>query len=620
VRRAVLTACRVAGLVAAGALFAAWQLTAVPLTLKLLPAAVLALTLVRPAAGLLAMAGLGPVVGGWAVVLASPFGATHAFEQLVLAVLIGAGVRGWRSSIPLRLAEPALLLSSVAVASAIAVQPALLMYQLPGLSAGDLVRMLLGGAYFDRGMLGEPLTFAVMTSEALALAVVAERLVREDRPLARQVLRMVVVGHAGLALIGIDRIAGAALRTADVLPSIVRLLRDVRVSTYADLNAAGSVLAMVLVAGTGLLGDSRWRWATAIALPIIALGLWITGSRTALLALAMIAVWLLLAEAVRRRGRTRWMAVGATAAVLTIGLWTAAAYPSARNVSASTAVGARTFLAQIAVEMWRSAPILGVGIGRFWHESASFGGPDRRFGIVNENAHNNFLQVLAEQGAVGLMALVGALGAVFAGSRRPAGTSEPFKRFLAMGLVVFVLTWLGGHPLLQAEASFAFWLLAGVFTGLSQPPSPGRWRTLLAVAAVALLVSAPIRADRAIRDAGFEYVGAGVTGWRPELDGVRYREAGSAFELYLPADGTAVTLPLRRAPGAPDPLVVTLRVGGRQLDQVSLRGDTWINLAVQLPNGNRRFALVEFSAAGSDSTPITGSPLVFVGKTDVRSR
>jgi hypothetical protein len=259
-----------------------------------------------------------------------------------------------------------------------------------------------------------------------------------------------------------------------------------------------------------------------------------------------------------------------------------------------------------------------VGIGRFWHDSSLFGGPDRAFGIVNENAHNNFLQVLAEQGLVGFTALVIALVAVFASTRQ----MSPFHRlrgFLAMGLVVFVLTWLGGHPLLQAESSFAFWLLAGVFAGMADPPSASWWRTMLAIAALALIVSAPIRADRAIRDAGFEHVGAGLTGWRPALDGVRYREAGATFKLYLPSDGTPVTLPLRRAPGAPDPLVVTLRFGGRQLDRVSLAGDAWLNLAIQLPNAHRRFALAEFSAAASDNGPTSG-PLVLVGKSEVRSR
>jgi len=614
-RASILGAFRVLGLAAGAALFVSWQLTPVPIILKVLPMGLLVLSLVRPSAGLLVMAGLGPVIGGLGVVLASRFGATHAFEQLVLAVVIGAGLRMWRATVPLQLTEPALLLAAVAVASAIAVQPLMLLYQNPGASTVEQFRILLSGDYFDRGMIGQPLSFAVMTAEALAIAVVAERLVREDHALAPQVVRMTVVGHAGLALISILRVTGAALQTEHPLSSIVRLLREVRVSTYADVNAAGSVLAMVLLAGLGLVSDVRSRWLTLTALPVIAVGLWLSGSRTALVALILGVLGLSILEAVQRRGRGRLLVVGALAGATAIGLWVGASYRGPRNVAASTAIGYREFMSHVAVDMWRSAPVLGVGIGRFWVESAKFGGPQRPYGILNENAHNNFLQALAEEGLVGLIALLVGLGTLFTAAFR--AVTSTFTRFLSAGIVVFVLTWLGGHPLLLAEAGFAFWLLAGVLSGLASPPSVGGWRKLLVLVAVAVLITGPVRADRAIRDADFEYVGAGVSGWRSELDGVRYREASATFQLYLPSDGTPVTLPLRRAPDAPDPLVITARVGKQSVAEVRLAGSVWLNVRIQLPKVNRRFELVNFTATGVDSS--APSPLVLVGKTVVRS-
>lgn len=619
-RRVIFVAFRVSGLAIALAIFIAWQFSPSPVALKLLPAAVLALTLYRPAAGLLAMAGLGPVAGGWAVALASPYGASHAFEQLVLGVLIGAGIRVWRPPIPLRLAEPALLLAAVAIASAIAVQPALLLHQSPGVSTLEHIRILLSGAYFDRGMLPAPLSIGVMTAESLALAIVAERLVREDPTLGPRVVAMVVVGHAGLAAISINRLIGAALQTDQVLPSIARLLRVVRVSTYADLNAAGSVLAMVFVAGTGLLaGSSRWRWLTAIALVAVGVGLWLAGSRTALLALAAGLLILLIAEAIRRRGPIRWLAAGTIVGVVAIGLFAAASYPAIRNTSPSSALQVRGFLTGIGFEMWRSAPILGIGIGRFWAESSDYGGPVRPYGIVNENAHDNFLQVLAEEGIVGFVALVVALGALFAPARGPTIMQSPFHRSLAVGTGVFVLTWLGGHPLLLAEAGYAFWLLAGVLAGSTAAPRPGQWwRLLVAVAAVALIVTAPLRAGRAIREMEFEEVPTGLSGWRAVLDGVRYRGAGATFELYVPSDGTAVTLPMRRGPGAQDPLVMVMRIGGQQVSQFQVPG-YWQPIFIQLPKASRRYELVEFAVVGAQSSP-ESAPLVLVGKMEVKSR
>lgn len=614
-RAAILGAFRVLGLAAGVALFVSWQLTPVPIALKLVPLGVLALSLVQPPAGLLVMAGLGPVIGGLAVATASPFGPTHAFEQLVLAVLIGAGLRTRRESASLQLTEPALLLAAVAVASAIAVQPLMLVYQNPGASVTEHFRILLSGGYFDPGMIGQPLSFAVMTAEGLALALVAERLVRDDHALAPQVVRMMAVGHAGLALISIERITGAALQTDQPISSIVRLLRDVRVSTYADLNAAGSVLAMVLVAGLGLIAEVRSRWLTLTALLIVAVGLWLTGSRTAMLAVGVGVVGLAILEAVQRRGRRRLLAVGVLGGAIAIGLWVGTSQPAPRNVAASTAIGYREFMSRVAVDMWRSAPLLGVGIGRFWTESVKFGGPDRPYGIANENAHDNFLQVLAEEGLVGLIALLILLGTLLmAAYRTPRST---FTRFVAAGIVVFVLTWLGGHPLLLAEAGFAFWLLAGVLSGSANPPSVGGWRRLLIALAVAVLITGAVRADLAIRNADFEYVGIGVSGWRAELGGVRYREAGPSFQLYLPSDGTQVTLPLRRAPSAPDPLLITARIGKQSVVEVRLTGNAWLDVPIQLPTVNRRFGLVEFTAAGVDSS--SALPVVFVGKPLARS-
>lgn len=612
----VTGAFRVLGLAAGAALFVSWQLTPVPIILKALPLGLFVLSLVRPSAGLLVMAGLGPVIGALAFALASPFGGTHAFEQLVLAVVIGAGLRTWRDAVPLQLSEPALFLAAVAVASVIAILPAMWLYQNPGASTAEHLRTLLSGGYFDPGMIGQPLSVAVMTVEALALAVVAERLVRGDQALAPQLVRMVVVSHAGLAMISISRIIGAALHTEHPAAAIVRLMRDVRISTYVDSNAAGSVLAMVLVAGMGLVAGFRSRWLTLTALPVIAVGLWLTGSRTAMLALGLGLLGLSIREGIQRRTWGRLLAVGVLAGAIAIGVWVAS-YPATRNVAASTAIGFREFMSRVAVDMWRSAPVLGVGVGRFWVESARFGGSERPYGIVNENAHNNFLQVLAEEGLVGLIALLLVLATLFVATVRTS--QSPFKRFLATGIVVFVLTWLGGHPLLLAEAGFVFWLLAGVLSGVTNPPSVSRWRMLLVLAAAALLITGPVRADRAIREADFEHIGTGVSGWRrPDLDGVRYREANATFQLYLPSDGTPVTLPLRRAPNAPDPLLVAAHVGRQSVARVLLTGDAWLDVPIQLQKANRRFELVDFAVSGADSSTV--SPLVLVGKTTVRSR
>jgi hypothetical protein len=181
--------------------------------------------------------------------------------------------------------------------------------------------------------------------------------------------------------------------------------------------------------------------------------------------------------------------------------------------------------------------------------------------------------------------------------------------------VAYLLTWLSGHPQLVPEASFAFWLVFGVLAGLTPPPAGPRWRAALVIAAALVLLTAPFRAASAIRQADLEHVAIGLSGWQPEIDGIRYRLAGRSFALYLPADGMAVDLPLRRARDAPDPLVVAISWNGRKLYEPLVSGEAWQQIRVQLPKTSQRFARVEVvvSPARSD-----GKPVLLVGKDERR--
>ncbi len=63
----------------------------------------------------------------------------------------------------------------------------------------------------------------------------------------------------------------------------------------------------------------------------------------------------------------------------------------------------RLMYAEIAVEVWREAPVLGIGLGKFYErqaEAAKRVGFD--LGEWRDNANNYYLQVLAEQGVLGL--------------------------------------------------------------------------------------------------------------------------------------------------------------------------------------------------------------------------
>ena len=623
-RSGILSAFRVVGLALALVLQIAWVVQPLPVALKILPASLGVVSAVHPATGLIVLAGLGPMANAMSLWAQAPLPGIRLLEQLVLAFVFGAGLRWWRTA-ESRLPEAAALLAASAIASFIAVQPALLLQHMAGVTVWGHVRALLWkGEYFLRSGLWDPLFFAALTVEGLALAVTAERIVRRNAQTAVSTLRMAVVGHAGVAALNLQQVIGAAIRGGDAWRELPRILRDVRVSLFYDVNAAGSVFLLILLGGAGLLRTAtRFRWEMAALLAVVGLGLWLAGSRAALLALAVTLVAMLGLTAWRNRGAGRWIAAAAMALMLAVGSLAAILYPKARNVSLGPAAATRRIMAQTSVNMWQAAPAFGVGIGRFYEESSRFGADAllrEGIGTDKENAHNYFLQVLGTEGAVGLGALLLVLGLVLGPALRAKWTEPvPVRRWLVASVFGYLLTWLTGHPQLVPEAAFAFWLVLGVLAGLTAPASSAAWRGFVMLGAALLVTTAPLRAAHALRNVDLEHLGIGVSHWQPEIDGIRYRLADRSFVLYLPADGASVDLPLRRAPGAPDPLIIAISADGNKLYEPLLSGETWQRIRVQLPRTNRRFARVDFEVrpaqSGDGSVP---SPAVYVGKTERR--
>ena len=94
-------------------------------------------------------------------------------------------------------------------------------------------------------------------------------------------------------------------RRPSACPAFARELLTARVSAhYADPNAAGSYFVMVLPVAVGLALEPRARWWWAAAAAAIAAGLWISGSRTAMMA-GLVAMVLPIAARGRRLARAR---------------------------------------------------------------------------------------------------------------------------------------------------------------------------------------------------------------------------------------------------------------------------------------------------------------------------
>ena len=181
------------------------------------------------------------------------------------------------------------------------------------------------------------------------------------------------------------------------------------------------------------------------AIPLV-LAVWLSGSRTALAGTGLGVIGLLIVRhregALRLiRERKRLIAI-ATILIVAIGM--AVIYPSGRNVSVRYSIWARAELVRTALDMLADRPLLGVGVSRFYDLFPQYASPELRqaffesalIPVVRENAHNNFLQILAELGLVGFAAFVLILAAGAAascgGARKRASAARHRHRQLPL--------------------------------------------------------------------------------------------------------------------------------------------------------------------------------------------
>jgi O-antigen ligase len=451
-----------------------------------------------------------------------------------------------------------------------------------------------------------PLLGAMVIAECALLGWATERLVRQQPEMATRLIAIGLIGHAAAALLNVDTVLGVAMRSGDFFGSLVPSLMTIRFSAQTEVHAAASALLLAAVAGMGLFVPS-WRGIAVIALiGIIGVGMWITGSRVemvlALVSIVLAIGWSLTRSTAHRRVAIAAVLIGALGAglVLALSLRTA----TARYGTVQSSGNARLVLYQAGLEMFAKYPVFGIGIGKFYVSSPEFLrgklGPNYR-----ENAHNNFIQVLAEQGVVGFAALAWWIGAVvFAGITAEMAGASPGRATLLLAIIACIGTWMIGHPLLVPEFAFVFWLYCGILAGTTPLPAPTNRRWLL-WAAIAVVVLTAFPRQRALRaSADLQYKGLRVSVWRDD-DTQRYREALPSFALFLPATGRPIDIPFRRTREAPDPLLVEVSISERAVQHAYIAGESWQTISVVVPASSERFTRVDFFVhSGSAGTPV----------------
>ncbi len=571
-----------------------------------------ALSVWRPGAGLVAATALIPM-SRW-LGRAADLHALRLAEGIVLAVLAGTLVRlafdarrrdDNAPDLPPALGSAAVLLAATAAASA-AVELAVAQAGRPGRWPLATVWAVLSDGYLSAAPTVPGLTAAALLIEGAALLLVVVAWSRREPELPRRLAVATLAGAAGAAAIN-AHVMLADLRAADSAATPAGYLRGGHrlAGHVGDVNATGSYFLLAALTGLGLAaGRDRAR---RFALPLLAAGAacWLSGSRTALAAAAVVG---LAAGAHRLRthrremsGRLRLAVAGAlAAAVLALPLTIVVAYPDRGGVAAARdGLDLRVEFTARSLRMWAAAPVFGVGAGRYYALSDQYAADSMPPRWRRENAHNNFLQIAAELGAVGILAFLGLLAAGALGIRKAVRARhgpDPLVAGAGAGAGAFLLTCLAGHPLLTSETAYPFWIVLALAVAQARqalpPPPPGRPRQAAAgwAAVLFLLTTLPFRADAAVRGltvgqprSPLDELRGGTYAWDTERGGPRFRWSGPRASFLLPGETQAVRIPLRALHAGPDrPVTVSFALGGQPMTRVRLADRNWTELAMRL--------------------------------------
>jgi hypothetical protein len=591
----------------------------VPISAKILLLAVGVLAFVRPGTGLLLVAGLAPFgqVGarwlGWNL---------RGAEALVLACLSGLLLRMWRSNrfraFPSQGIELAAWLFGLVVAASCVEQLCFLRVQrdFPWPFAHELAAMATGDYLVTFRVFGT-LFNAMLLLEGLALLVCAAYCCRTDATFATRLARVLVVGAVSVAALSLVLAAERVLDSRRPLARLWQLVAEDRWTVHTgDLNAAASYFR------DGF-RDGR-------------------GRRTVLTQAATLA-WRGLDH--RHRLVDDRVAYRDPRDADRCGRGVLGFRPAAPDQPPPGAPGHDppdragvdpSLCLRHGVAVWRNAgrryppdvrrdhrAHAGVATAlRRRHRAvsalvAAFRAGELQAIYRTENAHNNFLQVAGELGGIGLAAFLALLAAAFWRSRSAPAAGALARPMLA-GVAVFVVTWLGGHPLLAPVVAYPFWIAAGAIGAAGAPigrdrperfddtsfgagtMSPrgtgaGSAAVAAALAAVLLIASIPIRLDSKLQTLDWTRIAYGLHEWEVGPSGERFRWSRERVGFYVTESASAVSVPLRAiSVTETTPVAVDVFVAERAASQVRLSDTGWATVEVQLSGpATRGHRLVE---------------------------
>jgi O-antigen ligase len=316
----------------------------------------------------------------------------------------------------------------------------------------------------DPARAGSELVSWYVNAVAIVILLTSVRTPR-DVKLVIGAIVVAVAASVAMGLAGVDfGGASSATATATATTSQGRLQ-----GASGDPNFMAAFIVPAIVLGTVLwaAAASRWRAVLPAMIVLLLVGLPATESRGGMLAFLVV----LLAGFVVMRGRRSVVLGAATVALLIGGTWIST-HPAAlaRIKSAEQDRGnGRQDLWLVARRMSADHPLIGVGLANFRVRSPDY---VRQPGALNyvdlvvdrpHEVHNTYLQLLAENGAIGLglflalcwTALASALGA----ARRFVRAGRHRLAVLSRGVLVADVGLLTASFFITAQSTAAVWLI-----------------------------------------------------------------------------------------------------------------------------------------------------------------
>jgi putative inorganic carbon (hco3(-)) transporter len=277
----------------------------------------------------------------------------------------------------------------------------------------------------------------------------------DDRAQVRRIVRVFVLSAAAAAAWALYAflIAGTTPRAAGPI---------------TDPNDFGYLQACVLPLSVYLLAlEPRRRVLWGLCFALMAGAILASLSRGALVGLGGLLIWALATRRIPLGGILlaggTVLAVGALALVI----WSPLINDrlQSHDKIAQQNVNSRIAFWSAAVRMWEDHPVVGVGVDRYGIEAPSY---VRNSQIILDRpaAHDSYLQILAEQGALGLLTFLGFLLSTWAlllrAHRLALARDDRDGRLLSAAMQGTFVVAVVSATFISAELSMPFWIIGGL--------------------------------------------------------------------------------------------------------------------------------------------------------------